>query len=172
MNIVSTSSLTPTTKIEHSILEDVHIGDWFWVKDKWGWHDEQETEKLCCVKHIGSNHIEFSAVIQGEYETNNKIHFDSFYSNCRPEVNWKEIIQNKITELQQEMQDAMQLLIQQSEVAGYRGSSTKQLGGEISLLPTVCHSDISQYKRNLLALKENAPKVATNKTKCQNNLYR
>jgi hypothetical protein len=155
MNIVANAK-TPTTSIPHSITDDVHIGDWFWVTGRWNWDVKEDTEELLCVTNIGSNYVGFECAY-GSFTRSCRVHFDNFYEECRPEPHWKDIVHKRIQDLQQQIQDHIQSLIQQSESAGY---TQKQIqDGEASMLPTVCHADLSQYKHNLLALQENAPKI-------------
>jgi hypothetical protein len=82
----TTQTLKPfeATQIPHNPLDDIKLGDFYWVKDD----DEGSTDvNLMCVEHIGSNFVKLS-IYAGRGSLTQNVHFDDFMEVCEYEPKW------------------------------------------------------------------------------------
>jgi len=138
-------------------LDEVKVGDWFWVKHK-DWSDEEKRE-LFCVKHIGSNYLEFTHHYKDRGTTGFRLHFDDFEESCKKENNWKEYINNRIAIVQKQIREKTNKMIEE----GGRlylikiGTSEEYTG---TLLPSTVSADPDKYKSELVKFQtETMPKI-------------
>jgi len=86
-----------TATVEPHEQDSLELGQWYWVKDDDG------SEWLGCLMHLGSNYAE----IQNLYEGSERIHLDSFSERCRLESNAKQVIEGEVTKHQGEVRALM-----------------------------------------------------------------
>lgn len=140
-------------RISRDPLDDVRIGDWYWVKDEKS-ENEPEHEHLFCVRHIGSNYVDFEATSQhGTY--NDKIHFNEFFARCRPEPNWKEHLKNRMDDIQAQIQAKTRELVEHGQKLFLLEQPRKEgAPSEPSLLPVKVADEPKRYKKELVKLKD------------------
>lgn len=154
---------TEVHRISRDPLDEVKVGDWYWIKqeDK-KWDDEigeyiktGEHEDLMCVEDIGSNHVKFT-------KSNNhgceyiKVHFNEFFARCRPELKWKEYLQSEANRIQLAIQEKTKELIEAGKSLYLlpQDTHTEPSDAEGSLLPVKVADEPKKYKKALMKLKD------------------
>lgn len=155
-------------KVTRNALDDVHIGDFYWVKfDDTKWDDDKEEnvkvgehETLMCVDEIGSNYFGFS-VFSDRGSTGVRVHFNDFMKKCRPEPNWKSIFNKRMAEIQKAIQDKTQSLVREGQKVSILPDnvSTDQEEKQVSFLPAKVTVDPKKYKKDLIHLRDRVPKI-------------
>jgi hypothetical protein len=129
-------------------LDDIQIGDWYWVKE-----DGEDDPELFCVTDIGSNCVHF----RRERENGNswmRVHFDEFEDYCTHEPNWEAIFQNRIAEIKTEIKQATAELIAEGKKLSLITRQSHEQTDNPSMLPAVATRAPEQYKADLVAFKE------------------
>jgi hypothetical protein len=162
----------PITKLPQ---DEVQIGDWYWVHDEkhhtgeytpQGSYEYKDEEVLMCVKHIGSNFVEFTIY---EYHSNGsgfctmKVHFDDFFKETRPEPNWRSILQGRMDDLQKQMREKTQELVEKGKALCLLKESPAATGPapqEETLLPVRVSVDPKGHKAALVALRDSLPGIS------------
>jgi len=117
------------------------LGEWYWVTND---SDEAAGKRLLCVMHIASNHVLFDA----EDEPGVRIRFRDLLSRTTPEPNWKELIQRRIADRQEQLQETLQQLALTYQAAGMAD------GAEPTLLPSVTRQEPTASKAALVSLRD------------------
>ena len=147
---------TPITHTEpRTDGEDLVRGDWFWVKSDREEDDDSGNGKwLACITKLGSNYARMTS----PYGGSSRIHLDSFDDTCRPEPNYKEVIAANIARCRRLVRENIEAAKELTARLGVgpRLAIPNAAGEESSrALSTVSrHQDIGQYKRDLIAAKD------------------
>ena len=154
-------------KISRDPLDQIKIGDWCWVQyDDTKWDDKKEEhvkvgehEDLMCVEEIGSNYVGLTRCSEhGSY--NDRIHFNEFLKRCRPEPNWKAVLQTRVDEEQKAIQAKTQELIAEGQnVCLLAAENATEKPEPQSLLPVKVTVDPQKYKKDLIHLRNRMPKI-------------
>lgn len=139
-------------KVHSNPLDDVNIGDWYWVL---GTTDDKEpVETLFCVDEIGSNFVGFG--ISSQHGTRGcRVHFNEFFSRCRPEPNWKAVLQTRMDSLQKQIQEKTAKLVQHGQkLFLLPKTDSTSAPTTTSLLPTKVADAPKKYKADLVKLQE------------------
>ena len=152
------SNLQPfeTTRMPHNPLDDIKIGDFYWVKDNKGSTD------LMCVEHIGSNFVKLS-IYEGRGSSFQKVHFDDFMEVCEYEPNWRDILNTRMANARQAIQvKTAQLIKAGQDLCLIPQESAQESTQETqTLLPARVSADPKQHKVALVALKDKLPIIRT-----------
>ena len=153
--------------------EQINIGDWYWVKyNDW---DKKEHEDLMCVEHVGSNFIKFTWYdydkkrSTNDYTTSVDVHFDNFFEDTRFEPNWKEILQERVKKIQNDINSKIKQLSDKAfdlkliNIKDFIPKSTEDL------LPSTYVSSPDEYKNQLVKAKDNIFPVITEEIDGLNN---
>ena len=118
-------------------IENVQVGDWVWaIHEKNDYEDEEKG--LYCIAHKGSNF--FNLRREGKHGGSSSIdvHFDKFEKKCTAEPNWKNIIENKVDNIKNEIQKRTQLLIAEGKKLCLIQEKEKEYDAEENtLLPAI-----------------------------------
>lgn len=160
-----------TVRIQDNALDAVHIGDFYWVKfDKMEWNEATgerektgEYETLMCVETIGSNYFGFTIYV-GHGSSVVRVHFNEFEQTCRPEPNWKEVLNQRMEEARKAIQDKTQQLIKEGQklcLLPEAVSETEQsVNQPQSILPARVSVDPNKYKNSLIKLQKRMPDIS------------
>lgn len=161
-DVTEKPTLFEATKISSNPLDYVKIGDWYWVKCEPDYENKKEHEHLFCVDEIGSNFVGFCASSHhGTYGT--KVHFDQFFSRCRPESNWREYLQTRMNELQAAIREKTKELVEHGQKLCLleQPRQAQQPAEQHSLLPMKVADEPKRYKKELVKLqKDTLPKIS------------
>jgi hypothetical protein len=109
--------LEPTNNKAQRVSNDdlPPLGSWHWCKFNTESDDDSskkiEVEELCCVAHIASNHVRVS-YYKGDERSRSSIRykFDEWLTHTRPAPEWRDVIQKRLVEKQNELQAAVKAL--------------------------------------------------------------
>lgn len=134
-----------TDKHKQVNIDDIQIGDWFWIID-----DKEGSTDLWCVRKIGSNYVGFTRENHRSTSTW-RISFDEVETDCIPEKNWKEYFKERMSEDQKQIEEKTKqlILIGQGLHILNEASSEPQ-----NLLPSTIVSDPSKYKQDLVTFRD------------------
>lgn len=153
-------------RISRDPLDEVRVGGWYWVKYP-KTESEPEHEHLFCVEEIGSNYVGFTASSGRGGSHHDRIHFDEFFARCRPEPNWRQVLQKRMDEAQKGIQDKTKELVEQGQKMFLleRPKESSEASGENagSLLPMKVANEPNRYKKELLKLKDKTIPAITKK---------
>ncbi len=147
-----------TTEGGFSLADDLEVGQWYWhscTEEVWDEESEDYTEKgfryLACITHVGSNFARVTYV----NGNSSRVHFDTFFEVCQPELNWQQVINDRVLKLQQELQEKLQEAT--DLYGGLSLGSTVQADHGTQALARVSDTStgMSQYKKALRDAKEN-----------------
>lgn len=140
-----------TERIPNSDSDDqIKIGDWHWYKP-----DNEETESLWCVTHVGSN---FAEIKKPDVDVSwvSRIHFSEWDTRCRREPNpqqwfdlWAEEEKKSIRRINEQIQDICSRLGVNPDNKRI-GNSTSS--SNLSLVSSTSNAD--EYKTALIKAKE------------------
>jgi hypothetical protein len=145
-------------KMSRDLLDEVKVGDWFWVKiDDTEWDGDKRVkagdhEELMCVEAVGSNYVGFTRS-EPSGTSDERIHFDHFFARCRSEPDWKNVLQKRMHDIQKAIQDKTQELVEQGQklcLLNQPQASPAEVG---SLLPVKVADEPKRYKKELVKLK-------------------
>ena len=155
-------------KISRDILDDVKIGDWFWVKfEDEEWKDDKkvkvgEHEELMCVEAIGSNYVGFTRSTEHSYYHDCRVHFDNFIAECRPEPNWKQALQKRMDDIQKQMQEKTRKLREYGPelfLLPPDKSIESKPEQEQTMLPVKVADEPKRYKKDLVKFEKKLPEM-------------
>lgn len=156
------------TRISKNPLDDVQVGDFFWVKfEDTKWDDEGqnkikigEHETLMCVEEIGSNYFGFT-IYNGRHSSDVRVHFNDFMQECRPEPNWRQILNDRMDEARKAIQEKTKQLIREGQKLCLLPSAVKEPTDQpMSLLPARVFVDPKQHKKELIKLQKKLPEIS------------
>jgi hypothetical protein len=158
-------------RTSRDILDEVKVGDWFWVRfkdEEWqGVGDEAkqvkvgEHEEMMCVDAVGTNYAGFTRSSEnGSYDC--RIHFDNFLARCRPEPNWKQVLQDKMAEVQRQMQEKTRQLREYGQKLFLLPSAKPEPAPAPeaqSMLPAKVSDEPKRYKKELTKFQKKLPEL-------------
>ena len=140
------------------------LGEWYWVMcDDWehptswcngratGGKGKKQVERLLCVSHIASNHVQFSEASIGGGKDYEYVRNGDLAKLTRRETGWQAIIQLRIADKQDELQKAVHALTDLFTRADLGEATASQ-----SMLPALTRQSPEQTKAALIHLKEKA----------------
>lgn len=127
------------------------LGEWYWVKVRGDGGKKAEKYELMCATHVGSNHTVFSAHFYDYSSDTHVMHWHAL-SDTRPAPEWKQVIEQRLEKLKEELSAAVR------ELADVCASASLISAADApkveTLLPSVTRQDPEQYKKALIRLKE------------------
>lgn len=139
--------------------ENAQVGDWYWVVDD-SPREGEPPEVLMCVNHIGSNYVGFTAHCD-RGTMHERIHFSDFFSKCRREDNWRDIIQKRLDDARKAIADKTRELIEAGRSLCLLPDKTVQAEPEHdSFLPAVANVDLDAHKASLVKLRDSMPEIS------------
>lgn len=165
----------PTERIENE--EILEIGQWYWVKDQdrvfvragsedydpdlaeeegEGYSVYEDYEWLGCVTHLGSNVMEVTRA-GSKYSSTMRIHLNEAHETLRPEPNWREVVQDEVIELRQEVERLMgevKSITARLGVSPRLGLPAPQADQSYALATLSGTDDVSSYETALVRAKE------------------
>jgi len=154
-------------KVSRDVLDEVRVGDWFWVKfddEEWQGEGEEakrvkvgEHENLMCVDAVGTNYIGFTRSSEhGSYDC--RVHFDNFFAECRPEPNWKQVLQDKMDDVQKQMQEKTKQLREYGQKLFLLPLAKSPLPEQgQTMLPAKVSDEPQRYKKELVRFEKKLP---------------
>jgi hypothetical protein len=162
-------------KISRDPLDDVKIGDFYWVKfdgDDGKNHRKENTglvrfyegghEHLMCVAKIGSNYVGFKIGADDRCSINCRVHFNTFFKDCTPEPNWRAFLVKQMDRVQKQIQEKTRKLIEKGQEMCLIPKDTLSDGKAEqpqSLLPAVVSGDPKKHKAELIKLQKSLPEI-------------
>lgn len=145
-----------------SSLNEVTLGQWYYVKDTYRLSDKEAGIKkgdtyewFGCVMHIGSNYIELhSAHGTGHSYSDIRVHFDEFWDRLRFEPNPNSVIKDNVAYYQSESKRLLQEVQNVTESLGLQSITSlthTQEGNSKALVTLSSQPDIKSYE---IALKK------------------
>ena len=158
-----------------NIGEEINIGDWYWVEfEDEEWDDDKEEnvvvgthEELMCVEHVGSNFVTFQHYKILSYSDSNQanlsgadVHFDEFFECTKPEPNWKNILQNKTKEIQENIDSKIKQLAHKAMDLNLIDTKDSVPTSE-EMLPSIYVNSPDEYKNQLIKAKDETFPIVT-----------
>jgi len=167
---MSDIKLFEVPRITRDWIDDVKVGDWYWVQDditKYNSKTEQNDvvgseETLACVEEIGSNYVGLTVYTHdGACSRNWMIHFSIFLARCRPEPNWRALLDTRMNEARANIQAKTRELVEEGQRVCLLSVGTKQEPEQEaqSLMPALVTNDPKKYKAELIALQNHMPVI-------------
>lgn len=111
-----------------SHIEDVRVGQWYWVKQENDQDGEKTDEWLGCVVHVGSNYLKIEGPgSHPQSSLRTRVHFKNFWETCRLEPNAEAILKQRIGTHQANVK---RLLAEVQEITAHLGI------GSVTALPS------------------------------------
>jgi len=146
------------TEKYRQIHETINIGDWFWLEYKdydRGYKKKVKKRSLFCVDEIGSNFVGFSRNCHNG-TSGYRVHLDSFFEECTAEPNWKQILEQKLDEIQKQIAEKTRELIAEGKKLSLIPDFTKDHSvSPDNLLPVVSSVNPDKYKNDLIEFRDN-----------------
>ena len=160
-------------------IDQVKVGDWFWVTDE----DEDEdgnvtTDRdlycdLYCVAEIGSNYFEFKSRATSGGEWSFRLHFDNFVDQCEREENWKAVFEERARTAQKQIKEKTQELVKAGQALCLLAQESQPQDGpqSDSFLPAVVTQSPDKYKTDLVKFRDDKMPAIQDEIKELNQHY-
>ena len=156
-------------RMSRDALDDVKVGDWYWVTFADTAWDEKTGEdaktgsrdELMCVEEIGSNYVGFTRNSEHGHTTC-RVHFDEFLAECRPEADARKVLQDRMDDVQAKMREKTRELTEQGRKLYLLPRGKAEVAPEPdagSMLPAKVADEPKRYKKELTKFQKKLPEL-------------
>jgi len=150
-------------------LDAVKVGDWYWVKfDDEKWDDKKgkhvkvgEHEDMMCVYEVGSNYVGFSVYENDRIHTSEeRVHFDEFLGRCRPEPDWKAVLNIRMEGFQKQIAAKTMEMVERAKELCLLKAPRQEQAEAVSMLPARSSVDLRAHQKELVQYQKSVPEIS------------